>query len=276
MVGSGTAARVLLLAALPAAASAQQSSSLTAERRSYAEWLVSSSVSPQAAVAMHRLSAAATLGPDTADIPLKGFGPATVRERAGVVTLVGPGDRTRTLPRGRAVSVPPWTLQVQGSAGASVLLVFGKPGARAPAWYPQDARLSYLVALDPPARAERRRVLTLDGIEVEAEAAGSVLVPLGPHSTRLSVMRMPVPGTEETELQVYFRDATNDRGTYPAGRFVELSPVGGGKYRVDFNLARNPFCAYSSVYPCPVPWPGNSVPVAVEAGEKYQPAQPGP
>ncbi len=276
MVGYGTAARLLLLAALPAAASAQQTSSLTAERRSYAEWLATSSVSPQAAVAMHRLSGTATLGPDTADIPLKGFGPAAVRERGGVVTLVGPGDQTRALPRGRAVSVPPWTLQVQGAAGASVLLVYGKPGGAPPAWYPPDGRLSYAVPLDPPVRPERRRVLTLDGIEVEAEAAGSVLLPLGPSPTRLSVMRMPVPGTEETELQVYFRDATNDRGTYPAGRFVELTPLDGGKYRVDFNLARNPFCAYSSVYPCPVPWPGNAVPVAVEAGEKYQPAKPAP
>lgn len=275
MVGFGTAARFFLLAALPGIASAQQPSSITAERRSYAEWLTSSSVSPLAAVAMHRLSGSATLGPDTADIPMKGFGPATVRERGGVVTLVGPGDQTRALPRGRAVSVPPWTLQVQGAAGASVLLVYGRPGGAAPAWYPPDGRLSFIVPLDPPARAERRRVLTLDGIDVEAEMAGTVTVPLGPSRTRLSVMRMPVPGTEETELQVYFRDATNDRGTYPAGRFVELTPVDGGKYRIDFNLARNPFCAYSSVYPCPVPWPGNSVPVAVEAGEKYQPGKTG-
>lgn len=275
MVAFGTVARLLLLAALPAAASAQQPSALTAERRSYAEWLTTSSISPRAAVAMHRLSGAATLGPDTADIPLKGFGPATVRERGGAVTLVGPGDQTRPLPRGRAVSVPPWTLQVRGAAGASVLLVYGKPGGAPPAWYPPDGRLGYTVTLDPPAKTERRRVLTLDGIEVEAEAAGSVTVPLGSSPTRLQVMRMPVPGTEESELQVYFRDATNDRGTYPAGRFVELTPAEGGKYRLDFNLARNPFCAYSSVYPCPVPWPGNSVPAAVEAGEKYLPSKPG-
>ena len=118
-------------------------------------------------------------------------------------------------------------------------------------------------------------MLTLEGMDVEAEAAGSVTVPLGKSPTRLQVMRMPVPGTEETELQVYFRDLTNNRGTYPAGRFVELTPLDGGKYRIDFNLARNPFCAYSSVYPCPVPWPGNSISAPVEAGEKYLPSKPG-
>lgn len=274
MVAYGTATRLLLMAALPAVAAAQQSSSLAAERKGYAEWLTTSAVSPRAAVAMHRLSGSATLGPDTADIPLTGFGSATVRERGGAVTLVGPGAQTRPLPRGRAVSVPPWTLQVQGTTGASVLLVYGKPGGAPPAWYPPDGRLSFTVPLEPAARAERRHVLTLDGIDVEAEVAGSIAVPLGPSPVRLQVMRMPVPGTEETELQVYFRDLTNDHGTYPAGRFVELTPTEGGKYRVDFNLARNPFCAYSSVYPCPVPWPGNSIASPVEAGEKYLPAKP--
>ena len=275
MVGLRTAAPLLLLAALPGVASAQASASITSERLSYAEWLTTSSVSPLAAVAMHRLNGSATLGPDTADIPLKGFGLAVVRERGGAVTLTGPGDQTRALPRGRAVAVPPWTLQVQGPTGASVLLVYGRPGGAPPAWYPPDQRLSFNVALEAAAKPERRRVLTLDGIEVEAEAAGSVTVPLGQSPTRLQVMRLPVPGTEETELQIYFRDQTNNHGTYPAGRFVELTPVGGSNYTIDFNLARNPFCAYSSVYPCPVPWTGNSIPAAVNAGEKYLPSKPG-
>ena len=126
-----------------------------------------------------------------------------------------------------------------------------------------------------PAKRERRRVLTLDGIEVEAETAGYIKIPLGPAGTRLLVMRMPVPGTEETELQVYFRDQTNDRGTYPAGRFVELTEAAGGGYSINFNRSRNPFCAYSSVYPCPVPWSGNAIPTPVEAGEKYLPTKSG-
>jgi uncharacterized protein (DUF1684 family) len=121
---------------------------------------------------------------------------------------------------------------------------------------------------------ERRRVLTLDGIEVEGEVAGYLELPGGQAATRLQVLRLPVPGTEETELQVYFRDATNGQGTYPAGRFVEIVPVSGGRYRLDFNRARNPFCAYSSVYACPVPWPGNAIKSEVTAGEKYLPATP--
>lgn len=270
-----TVGGLFLLAAAASGASAQESSTLATERRSYAEWLTTSTTSPLAAVAMHRLTGAVTLGPDTADIPLQGLGLSVVTERKGAVTVTGPTGLARPLPRGRPVAMAPWTLQVLGTSGSSVLMVYGKAGGTPPGWYAADPKTAFAVALEAPAAGERRRVLTLDGIEVEAELAGHVTVPLGQPSTRLQVMRMPVPGTEESELQVYFRDQTNARGTYPAGRFVELTRAPDGTYRIDFNRARNPFCAYSSVYPCPVPWSGNSIPAPVEAGEKYLPHKSG-
>lgn len=266
---------LLLLAAVAGRGAAQGASPLDAERRSYGEWLATSSTSPLAAVAMHRLTGPVTLGPDTADIPLAGFGPATIVNQGGKVTLRSGEGMSRPLSRERPNVVAPWTLQVLGSGSNSVLMVYGKPTGTPPGWYPVAPGLSYVVSLAPAAQVERRRVLTLDGIEVEAEAAGTVSVPLGTGTIRLLVMRMPVPGTEESELQVYFRDQTNDHGSYPAGRFVELVPATAGAYRLDFNRARNPFCAYSSVYPCPVPWPGNSIPARIEAGEKYRPHPPG-
>jgi uncharacterized protein (DUF1684 family) len=76
---------------------------------------------------------------------------------------------------------------------------------------------------------------------------------------------------DEAELQVFFRDSTNGNGSYPAGRFLTLDPAGAGRYRVDLNRARNPFCAYNTVFPCPPPWPGNTLPVSINAGEKYLP-----
>ena len=77
------------------------------------------------------------------------------------------------------------------------------------------------------------------------------------------------PGTGESELEIFFRDSTNGNGTYPAGRFVSLIPLGDGRYRLDFNRARNPFCAYSTAYACPLPWQGNVLPAPVRAGEQY-------
>ena len=82
--------------------------------------------------------------------------------------------------------------------------------------------------------------------------------------------RIPDPGTEESELTVYFQDGTNGHGTYPAGRFVTLMPLPDGRFRLDFNRARNPFCAYSIAYACPAPWPGNRLHAAISAGERYE------
>jgi uncharacterized protein (DUF1684 family) len=50
---------------------------------------------------------------------------------------------------------------------------------------------------------------------------------------------------------------------------VSLVPTGDGRYRLDFNRARNPFCAYSSAFACPAPWRGNAIGAKVEAGERY-------
>ena len=30
-----------------------------------------------------------------------------------------------------------------------------------------------------------------------------------------------------------------------------------------------PFCAYNSIYPCPAPWRGNTIPAPIRGGERY-------
>jgi uncharacterized protein (DUF1684 family) len=114
----------------------------------------------------------------------------------------------------------------------------------------------------------RVRVLAEDGVEVDATEAGTVTIPLG-GGTTLRALRLPGAEPDESDIEIYFRDATNDHGTYPAGRFVTLVPAGGGRWRLDFNRARNPFCAYNTAYPCPAPWRGNTIAAPVPAGERY-------
>ncbi len=113
------------------------------------------------------------------------------------------------------------------------------------------------------------RVLTSDGIETAATEVGSFVVPLG-GGTSLRVLRIPVASGDESELEIFFRDASNGQGTYPGGRFVSLHPLPNGQFRLDLNRARNPFCAYSSVYRCPAPWRGNTISIPVRAGERYE------
>jgi uncharacterized protein len=244
-------------------------SGLTAqsERDAYAAWLTSAANSPAAAVAHQPIGEGLRLGPADADIPLKGLAEHRVGQRGGAVTLEGPGGQ-RMLPRNRPVPLGRYTLAVAGPPGRGVLTVFADGERKPPAYYPSNEALVFVGSLAPPENPGRVRVLAVDGVETEAVEAGTVTVPIGETRTRLRVRRIPT-GPEESELEIYFRDATNGEGTYPAGRFVTLVPEPGGGYRLDFNRARNPFCAYSTAYPCPAPWSGNSIPAPVQAGERY-------
>lgn len=70
-----------------------------------------------------------------------------------------------------------------------------------------------------------------------------------------------------------FRDATSGNETYGAGRYMDdhrpaLEHLGGNRFRVDFNYAYNPYCAYSELYSCPLPPHDNWLRVPIRAGEK--------
>jgi hypothetical protein len=239
------------------------------ERADYVAWLASAPNSPLAAVAQQPIRDGLRLGPADADIPLAGLEEHRVSERGGAVSLEGPDGR-RPLPRGRPVALGRYTVAAGGTAGAGVLTVFTDSGSRKPPrHYEYDPALVFEGTLAPPERPGAVRVLAVDGVETEASEAGMVTVPIGGTRVRLRVLRIPTAGGEEADLEIFVRDGTNGRGTYPAGRFVTLLPAGEGRYELDFNRARSPFCAYSSAYPCPAPWRGNTIPAAVRAGERY-------
>ena len=257
---------------------AQMPPDLARERADYTEWLGTAPTSPLAAVAQQPVGPGLRLGPPDADVPLEDIPEHRLTQRGGTVALEGEDGR-RAVPRGAPVRLGPYTLVTCGGAGRAVLTVFGPiraerppaerpPAERPPAYFAYQPSLVYTGPLTPAEHSKRVRVLGVDGIEVEAAEAGSVMVPIGRERVRLRVRRLPTGPAEESELEIYFQDATNGHGSYPAGRFVALVPEGKG-YRLDFNRARNPFCAYSSAYPCPAPWQGNSVGVPIAAGERY-------
>jgi uncharacterized protein (DUF1684 family) len=69
-------------------------------------------------------------------------------------------------------------------------------------------------------------------------------------------------------LFVPFSDETSGRETYAAGRYLDIEEQGGNDYELDFNMAYNPYCAYSEEYTCPIPPVENKLPVNILAGEK--------
>ena len=80
---------------------------------------------------------------------------------------------------------------------------------------------------------------------------------------------------DESEGSIFipFRDKTTGQQSYPGGRYMELHYDGqledGFTFALDFNLAYNPFCAYSGAYECPLPPQENWLEVAIPAGERY-------
>jgi uncharacterized protein len=259
---------ILLIGASAGNALVAQGPAVAQERAEYERWLGSAVVSPYEAIAQVRIGSGIRLGPRDADVPLDGIAPQQVSEQDGRVVLQG-GGAGRSLPRGRAVSLAGYTLVASGPAGRASLSIFGKRAPRSPpVYFPYDSSFAFTVTLERAGESGQKFVLAVDGTEVEAPVAGTVAFTVGGTLTRLLVRRIP-GDNEESDLEVYFRDGSNGKETYPAGRFVTLLPLPGGRYLLDFNRARNPFCAYNSVYACPAPWRGNSVLAPLRAGERY-------
>jgi uncharacterized protein (DUF1684 family) len=76
------------------------------------------------------------------------------------------------------------------------------------------------------------------------------------------------PVVEDDQLFFMFKDATSGRSTYAAGRFLYADMPKDGTVDLDFNKAKNPPCAFTAYATCPLPPKQNTLPVAVEAGEK--------
>ncbi|MEO8090485.1 MAG: DUF1684 domain-containing protein [Gemmatimonadales bacterium] len=239
------------------------------ERSGYVDWLKKGLNSPLLALARQKVGEGLRLGPADADIPLPGIDEYRVYPGGAGLVLEGPGGQ-RPIARGGPHRLGIYVLYLTGSPPGTVLTAFaaGTGGKELAGYYDYDPSMAFTGPLVRLATPRPMRVLASDGNEVEATEVGSVIVPLGGRSS-LRVLRIPFAGGDESELEIYFRDESNGGGTYPAGRFVSLIPLPNGQFRLNFNRARNPFCAYSSVYPCPAPWRGNVIPASVRAGERY-------
>jgi len=74
----------------------------------------------------------------------------------------------------------------------------------------------------------------------------------------------------EVYYSIWFTDQTTGEETYGVGRYIdfELNPDKNYIYTIDFNLAYNPYCAYSSDYSCAIPTKEDYLPIRITAGEK--------
>ena len=65
-----------------------------------------------------------------------------------------------------------------------------------------------------------------------------------------------------------FNDLSNGNTTYGGGRFIDLSIPSGNTIIIDFNMAYNPYCAYSDGWSCTIPPEENNLEIEITAGVK--------
>lgn len=69
---------------------------------------------------------------------------------------------------------------------------------------------------------------------------------------------------------IWFTDLTTNKESYGVGRYIDFEKEEDPEhiYEIDFNLAYNPYCAYSPDYSCAIPTKEDYLPIAIKAGEK--------
>jgi len=136
---------------------------------------------------------------------------------------------------------------------------------------PKDRIRSQLVR-DP--NPQRVVLATSKGIPRDMIRVGAFEFEIDGTKQRLSAYKaVPQPGHqhEDRSLFVPFRDATSGKETYGAARYLDIEEHPEEQYILDFNVAYNPYCAYSDDYVCPFPPRENWLTVPIRAGEKNFP-----
>jgi hypothetical protein len=134
-------------------------------------------------------------------------------------------------------------------------------------YFPVDLRYRYELPLVPETAPDTLVIMSTRGNPRRAVTAGWFEFLADGTPCRLRAVRLLEPGVGEDDISVFFRDATTGTESYPVGRYVDVKKLAGGDYLMDFNMAYNPACAFSDHYNCPIPPEGNTLPVAIRAGE---------
>ena len=135
-------------------------------------------------------------------------------------------------------------------------------------WFPPALALqtkAIYVAIDRP---DPIVVTTSRGLQKDYYRAGVFSFDVDGRPLKLVALATSASPKPGDELFVPFRDATTGRETYGVGRYLTI-PFRGpdAPYVLDFNVATNPYCAYSPHYNCVIPPKENTLPVAIRAGE---------
>ena len=157
-----------------------------------------------------------------------------------------------------------FALRIKDSRSPSLLQFHGLK------WYAPDAAYRVTAKWIPNATPKKIMLATLVGTSYPAPVPGAAEFVLQGKTYRLEpVLEDPT----SADLFFILRDTTSATTTYSACRFLYTKfPSNGldkpGELVLDFNRLQNPPCAYTPYATCPLPPPGNRLPVALPVGEQ--------
>ena len=144
--------------------------------------------------------------------------------------------------------------------------VTDKKGFTGLTYFAPDLTYRVTARLEPFADKTQKIVVRMsDGSEEIYDKFAHAVFQLQGETCRLLIVKL------DNTYSILFRDATSGKITYGGGRYLELEPaqLTDNRAILDFNEAYNPYCAYNPGYACPLPPTENTIPIAINAGEKY-------
>ncbi len=131
-------------------------------------------------------------------------------------------------------------------------------------YYPADPKYRVVAKFTPNPPGSTYKIVDVIGVVADTPSPGKLTFTLDGRTYTLTAL----DDTGDGRLFMIIGDRTNGRETYGAGRFVYTDPPQDGETILDLNRLYNPPCAFTPYSTCPLPPPGNRLPIPIEAGEK--------
>jgi uncharacterized protein (DUF1684 family) len=132
--------------------------------------------------------------------------------------------------------------------------------------YVPDPSWRVTARFDAYGRPKAFRIADVTGADQSLTVPGELVFRLAGREFRLQAFVEP---SSSKWLWLMFKDSTNLRETYGAGRYLWVpAPDATGWTTIDFNQAISPPCAYTAYATCPLPPEENRLMIRIAAGEK--------
>lgn len=139
-------------------------------------------------------------------------------------------------------------------------------------YFPIDPSYRVSARIEPGPKKEIS-ILDTQGWKRPAWIYGRAYFEIAGDQQSLDLILFDKDPTPESEFMLIFRDRTSGRESYPACRYLYVPFSEKGPLWIDFNRTFNPYCAYGKGFACPLPPRGNTLTVAIRAGEKTYPLE---